>query len=207
MVKVNGPMFSLGASGTLAKTIVFANWKGRPYVRERVIPSNPKSGGQTGRRAMMRFLAQSWSLVSAGNKATWQTLADTGVFSPFNAYTQTNMKRWHNFMTGSEAYPATETGNPSDNALTAATWEENRIKLTLSGLSLGDAWGMIIYAATSPGFTPAVGNAIIIDPDGTIASHDIFWTPPSVTTWYFNSMAFSDDGVILAAGGEVNAVP
>ena len=58
MVKITGPMMSLDAQGTLGDAITFAKWKGRPYVRQRVIPSNPKTGAQLGRRAMFKFLTK-----------------------------------------------------------------------------------------------------------------------------------------------------
>jgi len=207
MVKVYGPMFSLDASGTLAEAVTFSKWKGRPYVRERVIPSNPKSGAQVGRRAMFKFLTQLWASVSAADQATWKDLAEQLVASNFNAYVSDGMAAWHNFLAPSEATPATRTGTPSDNALTAAIWEENRIKLTLSGSALGDAWGIVIFADTAGAVTPAVGNAIMAEADTTIASHDLFWTPPDVTTYYFDSIAFSDDGAKAAAGGGQNAAP
>jgi len=207
MVRVNGPMMSLAASGTLANTIVFSIWKGRPYARERVVPSNPKSGGQVGRRAMFRFLTQNWAALTTVEKATWETLADQDTVSPFNAYIKFNMASWHNYIAPTQDTPATRSGTPTDNVLTAAVWEENRIKLTFAGAVLNDFWGKIVYATLGAAFTPAVGNAIIVEYEDSIASHDIFWTPPSVATWYFNSQTFSDDGAIAAAGGEVNAVP
>jgi len=207
MVKVNGPMFSLDASGTLGDAITFSKWKGRPYVRERVIPSNPKSGGQVGRRAMFRFLSQLWSSVATADQDTWTALSDQLVASKFNAYMSENMERWHNFLTPSEVTPATEAATPSDNALTAAAWEENRIKLSIAGSALGDAWGIVLFAKSGGAVTPAVGNAIIVEADTTIAAHDLFWTPPSIATWHFDSIAFADDGAQAAAGGPQSAVP
>ena len=207
MVRVYGPAMSLDASGTLANTLVFSKWKGRNYVRERVIPSNPKSGAQTGRRAMMKFLAQGWAALAGVDQATWDDLADNLVASPFNAYVSANMKGWHNFLAPSEGTPPTRTGTPSDNALTAAVWEENRIKLSLAGAALGDNWGIVIFAKVAGAVTPAVGNGILVEPDLTIAAHDVYWTPPEVGTWHFNSIAFSDDGAQAAAGGAQDAVP
>lgn len=207
MVRVNGPMFSLGASGTLANTVVFSIWKGRPYVRERVVPSNPKSGAQTGRRGMFTFLTQAWAALTTAEKATWEVLADSLVISPFNAYVKFNMDRWHNYGSPTQETPPTETGAGSDNVITAAVWEENRIKITLAGSTLQDTWGIVIYADTSAAIDESVGNAILVLPDTTIASHDVFWTPPSVTTWYFDSTTFSDDGVLESPGGEDSAVP
>ena len=46
MVKLGGPALSLDASGTVGGILTFSKWKGRPYVRTRVIPSNPKSGAK-----------------------------------------------------------------------------------------------------------------------------------------------------------------
>lgn len=207
MVKVYGPMMSLDASGTLGKAVTFAKWKGRNYVRERVIPSNPRSGGQTGRRAMFKFLTQAWNALSDANKATYQDLADQLVALPFNAFVSYNMKLWHNFLTPSHDIATAKAGSGSDNVITAAAWEENRIKITLAGTALAEAWGIVIFASKTGTYDPSVGNAIIVDLDTTIASHDIFWTPPEVTTWYMDSVAFSVDGAQETEGGEQSAAP
>lgn len=207
MVKVNGPMFSLDASGTLGDAITFSKWKGRPYVRERVIPSNPKSGAQVGRRAMFRFLTQAWNALSSANKATYQDLADQKVASPFNAYISYNMERWHNFLTPSQDIATAAAGNGSDNVLTAAAWEENRIKLSIAGSALAQTWGIIFFASLTGTFAPSVGNAILVELDTTIAAHTVFWTPPKVATWYLDSVTFSVDGVQETEGGEQTAAP
>lgn len=207
MVKVYGPMMSLDASGTLGKAVTFSKWKGRNYVRERVIPSNPKSGGQVGRRAMFKFLTQEWDGLSDANKATYQPLADQLVALPFNAFVSYNMKLWHNFLTPSQDIATAKAGTGSDNVITAAVWEENRIKITLTGSALAETWGVILFASLTGTFTPSVGNAIIVDPETTIAAHDIFWTPPSVAVWYLDSVTFSVDGAQETEGGESTATP
>ena len=207
MVKVNGPLMSLDASGTLADTITFSKWKGRNYVRERVIPSNPKSGAQVGRRSMFKFLSQNWAPITTGNKATWQDLADELVASPFNAFLRLNMKNWHNFLAPSEASPPGRADDGSDNAIDAAVWEENRIKLTLSGSVFNDVWGIAIFAQLDAAVTSAVGNCIMVERETTFAEHYIYWTPPSVGTWHFDSRTFSNDGKLSAEGGPANAAP
>lgn len=53
MAKLKGPLFSLGASGALAKSLVYFNWKGLNVVRQHVVPSNPKSTGQTTQRGYL----------------------------------------------------------------------------------------------------------------------------------------------------------
>lgn len=53
MAKLKAPLMSLGASGQLGKALVFFGWKGLDVVREYVIPSNPRTTGQTTQRDYM----------------------------------------------------------------------------------------------------------------------------------------------------------
>ncbi len=46
MAKVTGPLMSFTASGKLADSIVYFNWKGIASVRQFIIPANPQSEGQ-----------------------------------------------------------------------------------------------------------------------------------------------------------------
>lgn len=58
MAKVTGPLFSMSASGTLGKALVFAGWKGIAYVRQWIKPANPQSGAQGDVRLIMGGLAK-----------------------------------------------------------------------------------------------------------------------------------------------------
>ncbi|MBA7591681.1 hypothetical protein ES708_33841 [subsurface metagenome] len=51
MAKLKGPLFSLGASQQLGKTLVYFAWKGLNVVREYVVPANPKTALQQAQRA------------------------------------------------------------------------------------------------------------------------------------------------------------
>jgi hypothetical protein len=57
MAKTTGPLFSLTASGTVGNTITYSNWKGRSYVRRRVIPLNPQTADMAAVRNAMRAVA------------------------------------------------------------------------------------------------------------------------------------------------------
>ncbi len=50
MARVTGPLMSMEASGTIGKTLTFANWVGRQYVRRWTRPSNPQTADQMGQR-------------------------------------------------------------------------------------------------------------------------------------------------------------
>jgi len=53
VAKLKAPLLSLSASGKLANTLVFFNWKGLNVVREYVIPSNPQTALQVTQRSYL----------------------------------------------------------------------------------------------------------------------------------------------------------
>ncbi|MBA7482587.1 hypothetical protein ES707_18079 [subsurface metagenome] len=60
MAKVKGPLFSLGATGQIAKTLVYMTWKGIADVRSYVIPANPKTADQQQQRGYFTAAIDAW---------------------------------------------------------------------------------------------------------------------------------------------------
>jgi len=60
MAKVKGPLFSLSASGQIAKTLVYGDWKGIDVVRKYVIPANPNTAGQQQQRSYFANAVEDW---------------------------------------------------------------------------------------------------------------------------------------------------
>ena len=205
MVKLNGPMFSIDASGKLADAIVFAKWKGRNYARSLVTPSNPKSGGQVGMRTMLRFLSQKWAALDAAAKSSWDTRADAAVISPFNAYVGYNMARWRNFSGPSQDDPATAAGTVGTLANQAATAGVRQITLDVDVSVLGDNWGVAIFRDVSSSFTTAWTNHVQSILADSAASFLWVDTPLAAGTYYYNFRAFTDEGLLGAETVEVNA--
>lgn len=68
MAKVEGPLFSLSASGQIGKAMVFGSWKGRNVVRGYTIPANPKSTVQGYVRAALKQISK-WVKVVSNKKS------------------------------------------------------------------------------------------------------------------------------------------
>ncbi|GAI96306.1 unnamed protein product [marine sediment metagenome] len=62
MAKTKGPLFSISASGALAKTLVYGDWKGIDYVRQYVIPANPKTADQQEQRGFFSAAIDAWHI-------------------------------------------------------------------------------------------------------------------------------------------------
>jgi len=91
MARVTGPLLSLGGSGQIASTQVYATWKGRPYVRRYVIPSNPQTSEQTLTRNTFGWLQNVWRYMPAGALGAWNMYATNSRFTPTNGFIKQNL--------------------------------------------------------------------------------------------------------------------
>lgn len=204
MVKVLGPMFSFEASGTIGNIATFSKWKGRPYVRQRVIPSNPKSALQVSTRAMLKFLSQAWTSVGTTPKGTWDELAAASQISAFNAYISRNQSRWREFQAPAQTYPAPETGTPPVATLDSATGGPSYCDLAFTITTMNDVWGVAVFRSPTSTFTPSRSNCIAILPvTGTGA---MSYTDSNLVagTYYYDAKFFTKEGVLGADEGEVS---
>ncbi len=208
MTKVFAPALSLDASGTIGDAITFSKWKGRHYIRQRVIPANPKSGLQVGFRSMFAFLAQNWAALTAPNKATWNDLADAAVISNFNAYMGANQDRWRRFNSPTVQTPATETdsvgtytaGTPAATGGVASIVIAHTIDLLIN-----ENWGLMIFKGTT-GFSTALSNCVAVILSDTVdVAYSFLDSPLAAATYYYNCRLFTLDGVMGPELGEISA--
>lgn len=205
MVKLNGPMFSIDASGKLADAIVFSKWKGRNYARALVTPSNPQSGGQTGMRRMLRFLSIDWTTFPTAQKNSWNDRADNAVISNFNAMMGYNLARWRNFSAPSRDDPAAEAGTVQTLANEAATAGVRQITIDFDVTAAAQGWGVAVFRSTTLGFSTAWTNFVQGVKAAAADSYSWIDTPLAAGTYYYNFRPFTMDGVLGAETGEVNA--
>lgn len=90
MAKVTAPLFSMGASGQLGKSLVYMTWKGIDDVRIYVVPSNPNTAGQQTQRGYFDTAVGLWHSVAfnAADKTAFNLLAAqaSSAMSGFNRF-------------------------------------------------------------------------------------------------------------------------
>lgn len=205
MVKVQAPALSMAASGKLGGAIVFASWKGRPYVRELVRPSNPKSGPQIGVRAMMKFLSQQWAGLSTADKEDWLTRAAATTISNFNAYVAYNMSRWRSFLAPSKTDPATEASTALTVSSLVATGAIHQASVAITPSAGTAIWGYAIFSDQVGTIVPAFSNCIaVIEADGANAVTFIH-SPLAAGEYYYKAKVINIDGKFGANSTEDSA--
>ncbi len=96
MVRVTGPFLSLDARGTLGDVMTGSFWRGINYIRQRVVPHNPKSVAQTAIRDVLTDGVSKWrfGLINQTNKNWWNTyakgLGESGVNRFMRVYVSQN---------------------------------------------------------------------------------------------------------------------
>lgn len=87
MAKLKGPLFSLSASGAIAKTLVYFGWKGLKVARQWVLPTNPNTEAQQDQRGYLIaavaklhvVMAQAVHPFTTADKAAYAALASTRI--------------------------------------------------------------------------------------------------------------------------------
>lgn len=91
MPKTTAPLLSFGASGQIGKTLVASKWRGRPYMRQYVIPANPQSTEQTVTRSLFSWLQATFKTAPADFIAPWTAYSTGKVMYNRNAFNKFNL--------------------------------------------------------------------------------------------------------------------
>jgi hypothetical protein len=86
MAKPVAPLLSFSADGQIAKSLVYSSWKGRPYVRRYVVPSNPNTTAQQATRNAFTSGNSFWKGAGTLARAPWTLFAQGQVLTDRNAY-------------------------------------------------------------------------------------------------------------------------
>lgn len=204
MAGVRGPLFGLDASGSIGNAITFSKWKGRAYVRIKATPSNPKSAGQIATRSMMKFLSQAWGVLSDANKATWEPLAASGNYSPFNAYVKYNMDLWTQFANPIDAIGEVAGVAPVLGVMTL-TAGVRQAGVSIVVTTANDLWGVIMFAklGSAPGDSKTAVQLIPAAPGDPVACVLTGLVPG---TWHVQARGFNIGGTSSNLIADANVV-
>jgi len=166
MAKITAPFLSLGASGSIAKTLVAGTWKGIKTMRSYAVPTNPRSAAQVAQRETLAMVLAMWQTTvrSESNILAWNRAAQAlgNKQSGVNAFVSNLVKAWN----ASEGAPATYTysvyGGSAFNALyaTGHTFALSDSKVAAVTELHDDAGFLVINGAQLPAGEPVASDAL-----------------------------------------------
>lgn len=206
MATVKGPLFSLDAAGSIAKTVVFSKWKGRNYVRRHIIPANPRSGLQVGIRSVFKYITQDWANLSAADIQDWDNAAAADNITGLDAQVRDAITRARRNLGWRENLTDTPLGtiDPPTSPTTTAQPKTLVLDWTRPISNQGD-YTAAIYMSTSMGFTADISNLI-----GVITVTSLTLTVPNLitgTTYYWRVRETDTAGGLGTLSAEDSGVP
>lgn len=151
MAKVNGPFLSFGGRGQIGKAMVAAKWRGVQYVREYVVPSNPRTVAQQAVRTTFANLREMWKLAPSEVVMAWNAFAQGRPFTGMNKFVGENVR-----VLNGEVDKNNFIGNPGSGGglppveVTAVTGSvPGTIDVTVTPPEAPDGWILVKAVATA----------------------------------------------------------
>lgn len=199
MARVQAPLLSLSASGTIGDAITFSTWKGRPYVRTRVIPANPRSGLQVGMRSGIAGAPRIWNTsLNAADRLAWGAAVGAEAISGFNLFCRAGQKSLrNNYGYFIQVTDQTQTSTPAAPAGPSADQDGTDVDITWT--QSASAHTVLIFHGLDTGFSSNISSLIAV-----VQDNNEIWTHrnPGVGTHYYDIRSVGLDGGVGALAGE-----
>lgn len=195
MAKVTGPLLSMGARGTIGKSIVMASWKGVKYARQHVTPANPRTTAQQANRTRFALLREVYKLAPAIVRAPWEAFVQGRPLMAVNKFVGENNRLLNGEldMLLAQMSPGARGGLPPVSVVAAA------------GLATGEVVVTVEVPDTLPdGWTVTAAHAAaLVDQDPTGLFSGNFVAGSDVAPPYEVTLAGFEAGQALVAYGWV----
>jgi hypothetical protein len=160
MVKLKGPLQSFQAAGSLGGALVFAQSKGRHYLKKLTAPAQPRSPVQVANRAFLEFLTHAWTYTATAEKATWIPDAERLNLDPYRAFLKHNIHQLTIDKQPTRAKGYTATGPTGSTSNRTATPRNRTIRLSFDKSYGAYAWILQLTRGTTSDFTPGPTNTV-----------------------------------------------
>lgn len=164
MAKVTAPLLSFRSAGSIAKSVVYADWRGVQYARQHIIPANPRTTAQQAGRLTFATLREMWKRAPSLALAPWNAYASGRPFTGMNAYIGENRR-----VLGGDpdmddfiGSPGAAGGLPLANFTAAAGGASGEVTGTFTPPTLPPGW--LIQAAVMTAFPQQAPTAIFTGP-------------------------------------------
>jgi len=207
MARPTAPLLSLSASGTLAHSLIYSNWKGRPYTKRRVTPRDPRTVPQLASRALMRFLQFRWPGLTSAQLATWDAHPDRQALSRYHCFLKYNADRWAHYKGPSAAYPASLALPEADYSSGSSTAAVRQCGFWCTDTVPARSWALILFRTTNPAGVRHPSAAVLWIPVTTAAlwHWDVDVIPG--TTYYYTRTMLSMTGRLKDYFGPTTLTP
>jgi len=145
MAKTQAPLFGFRARGQIGKSLVFSDWRGVAYARQRVIPSNPRTEAQVSVRSVFAWLNDYWRMSPSIAHEPWDAYARGRPLTGRNALISFNVPQLQDAtdLLLFVASPGTMSAPPLANLVAVQGADAGEIVATADPGSLAPGWSVV----------------------------------------------------------------
>lgn len=145
MVKVDGPMLSQDARGSVGTAVNFSKNGPVNYARKIPRPANPKTASQVSARAPVAFLSNAWHSLSLLTRETWELSSPPSGSTPYSRFVAANLDNWAHTRAPHQTPGPPGSGQASLAPAVTVTPGPHHNVLTLPDSVFPVDWGYAIY--------------------------------------------------------------
>lgn len=187
MAKITAPLLAFGASGAIAKTQVYATWRGQQYARRWLIPANPRSTEQMKTRNTFTWLNDVWKVSPSDFRLAWTQACKGRALVDRNLWIKENLAtlRGNADLTGIILSPGAGGGLSGDLTVTPGAAQLTLDLAAPATLPPGWTISEAIFAIIADQ-DPATGTAFDIQAatDASSTYQAVFTSLGSATDWW-----------------------
>lgn len=151
MAKVTAPFMSFGGRGQIGKAMVAQKWRGVQYVREYVVPANPRTQAQMDIRTLFAYLREMWKLAPAEVLTAWNAFAQGRPFTGMNKFVGENVRvmKFETDMDNFIGAPGSGGGLPPVSISVSSGSGAGKINVHVTAPAIPSGWALTRAVATA----------------------------------------------------------
>lgn len=207
MAKARGPLSSEDASGSLADSLTWSQWRGRKYIRGKGRVANPRSSGQLSARAVLAFCARRFPTLDQAVKDFWSAQAEKNKTTGVNAWIADSQNQ-RNLELGPRTTPTAIAGDQGFLFGISPFGEFRKTYKIESAYSIStDQFTILLYRSAESGFLPTMASLVAILPFDPLASSFTYQEKNVPTgTWFMIGRIAGHTGQLGSETGEAAIV-
>lgn len=190
VTKTTAPLFSLAASGTVARTLSFGSNRSGSFVRFRSMPGDPQTQKQVAYRSALYLLSTHWKKITQANQNLWNNEPIALEFTPYHAFVGYNLTRFAATTTLSQRPIRISANLHATYSDLAITNVDGHAVITFNITNVFGAWGIYLWRNSSTSVPMDLDHCIGVQRMDRPGGHLIVDIPSAPGTYYYQLRPF-----------------
>lgn len=199
-MRVQGPLHSALASGTLGRTLCYRATARGVLVEIRPPYPDRRSPAQRSQRAALDVMARIWKQLPLPDRLAWASIVPRTAPTPYHAFLRHNLQRWRGYLPPLRRPTPDPLGEPASGGGLSLDVAPRRVTGKVYVNLPRDGLALFFHRSTEPLFHCGGHNLVSALPLGPPGYHTFTDSPLAPGTYYYRHRYAQPDGAWSAEG-------